>query len=256
VVAAAVRFEEMDSSSKTVDASEARHRRETLFFPISQPTEQKPKPKKTKPFHISVLFALFGIFLFSVVLMFLSFPSLDSDQRAVLYRWPRNFSEIRAMGEVLSLYTEEYYYTVLVGFGFFYLFLQTFSIPGSIFLSFLAGALFGLPIGVLLVCTVATMGATLSYFISFYIIRKLVKRIFPSKLELWRSGEQAPNKPAELHFVLAGHAGAAQLVHQPGLAHLRRARPHLYAGHLFRRGPRDVYYCEGWPHPAGDRVSQ
>lgn len=33
--------------------------------------------------------------------------------------------------------------------------LQTFSIPGSIFLSFLAGALFGVPVGVLFVCAVS-----------------------------------------------------------------------------------------------------
>jgi len=71
------------------------------------------------------------------------------------------------------------------GFLCVYTFLQTFSIPGSIFLSFLAGALFGLYIGVFAVCFVATLGATNCYLLSFYIGRNVVKKYFPEKLELF-----------------------------------------------------------------------
>jgi uncharacterized membrane protein YdjX (TVP38/TMEM64 family) len=43
---------------------------------------------------------------------------------------------------------------------------QTFSIPGSIFLSFLGGALFGVPLGVTTVAFVAATGASGAYLIS------------------------------------------------------------------------------------------
>eukprot|EP01116_Phalansterium_solitarium_P005258 TRINITY_DN16749_c0_g1_i1.p1 TRINITY_DN16749_c0_g1~~TRINITY_DN16749_c0_g1_i1.p1 ORF type:complete len:296 (-),score=92.68 TRINITY_DN16749_c0_g1_i1:132-1019(-) len=175
----------MDSPLK-LDSSEARLRRENIgSLTVNSSPASKFKPKQGKTVHISVLFFIFGAFLFTIVLLFLNFPPLEREQAEILLRLPRKFQDVKAMGEVLTLYTEEYYFIVLVTFCLVYLFLQTFSIPGSIFLSFLAGALFGLPVGVLLVTSVATMGATLCYLISLFIVRKLVKRLLPDKLELF-----------------------------------------------------------------------
>jgi len=75
--------------------------------------------------------------------------------------------DVRGLGAVVSLYTDSYYFTVMVAFCLTYLFLQTFCIPGSIFLSFLAGTLFGLPVGVPLVCFLSACGASGAYFVFF-----------------------------------------------------------------------------------------
>ena len=60
--------------------------------------------------------------------------------------------------------------------------LQSFAIPGAIFLSILAGPLFGVWRGLLLVSCVATSGSTVCYLLSFYLGRGLVERCFPAML--------------------------------------------------------------------------
>ena len=121
---------------------------------------------------------------------FLLFPSEDR----VNLKLPHNLEEGKALGKLLSRYTETHYYHVLAGVSLTYvlypffrlvnknsdhkrekerrpthksnhavtwcslnsqLSLQTFSIPGSIFLSFLSGALFGLPVGFAMVVVVS-----------------------------------------------------------------------------------------------------
>lgn len=63
--------------------------------------------------------------------------------------------------------------------------LQTFAIPGSIFLSILSGFLFSFPIALLLVCTCSAVGATLCYLLSSLLGRKLLYKYFPEKANEW-----------------------------------------------------------------------
>ena len=60
--------------------------------------------------------------------------------------------------------------------------LQAFAIPGAIFLSVLAGPLFGVWRGLLIVSAVATTGSSICYGISSALGRGLVERCFPSML--------------------------------------------------------------------------
>lgn len=86
------------------------------------------------------------------------------------FRLPRDIESVKELASVLAQYRDDYYLTVLFGYSLAYILyeadwqysrcyhifrsLQTFCIPGSLFLSFLGGTLFGLPKGVLLVCFV------------------------------------------------------------------------------------------------------
>eukprot|EP01102_Stenamoeba_stenopodia_P013461 TRINITY_DN4373_c0_g1_i3.p1 TRINITY_DN4373_c0_g1~~TRINITY_DN4373_c0_g1_i3.p1 ORF type:complete len:182 (-),score=37.37 TRINITY_DN4373_c0_g1_i3:51-596(-) len=63
-----------------------------------------------------------------------------------------------------------------------YVFLQAFSIPGTIFLNFLSGALFGLYVGFAMSLVNATIGASLSFTISYFIGRGIVSKLFPHRL--------------------------------------------------------------------------
>lgn len=89
--------------------------------------------------------------------------------------------------DVLMKYRLDHYWALLAGFCALYIFLQCFAIPGAIFLSILAGPLFGVWVGVFTVCVVATTGATMCYFLSFYLGRGLVQRCFPVLLAKFRS---------------------------------------------------------------------
>mmetsp|Transcript_19951 Transcript_19951/g.2701 ORF Transcript_19951/g.2701 Transcript_19951/m.2701 type:complete len:82 (+) Transcript_19951:78-323(+) len=71
---------------------------------------------------------------------------------------------------------------VTFGFIYLYLFLQSFAIPGPVFLSILAGPLFGAYIGFTLVCLCATTGASFCYGLSYTLGRGIVLDKFPSLL--------------------------------------------------------------------------
>lgn len=63
--------------------------------------------------------------------------------------------------------------------------LQTFAIPGSLFLSILCGFLFDFPIALGLVCFCSALGATLCYLLSQLVGRRLVKHYFPARAASW-----------------------------------------------------------------------
>lgn len=63
--------------------------------------------------------------------------------------------------------------------------LQTFAIPGSLFLSILSGFLFKFPVALLLICVCSALGATLCYLLSLLLGRRLVKHFFPKRAEQW-----------------------------------------------------------------------
>jgi len=65
--------------------------------------------------------------------------------------------------------------------------MQTFMIPGTIFMSLLAGALFGVICGVALVVFAATTGACSCYFLSRLIGRPLVFSLWPDKLSFFQA---------------------------------------------------------------------
>jgi hypothetical protein len=66
-------------------------------------------------------------------------------------KFPRDIDDAKQLGLVLSRYKEKYYVQVLGGIFVTYLFLQTFAIPGSIFLSIVSGYLFSFPVALLVV---------------------------------------------------------------------------------------------------------
>lgn len=73
----------------------------------------------------------------------------------------------------------------IVNTQFSFLSLQTFAIPGSLFLSILSGFLFNFPVALSLVCFCSALGATLCYLLSQLVGRRLVKHYFPARAASW-----------------------------------------------------------------------
>ncbi|XP_030307004.1 transmembrane protein 41B isoform X4 [Calypte anna] len=102
------------------------------------------------------LLILVSIFLSAAFLMFLvykNFPQLSEEEREYI-KVPRDMDDAKALGKVLSKYKDTFYVQVLVAYFATYVFLQTFAIPGSIFLSILSGFLYPFPLALFLVCLV------------------------------------------------------------------------------------------------------
>lgn len=92
--------------------------------------------------------------------------------------------------EHLAMYANHYPAKFILGYCATYIFMQTFMIPGTIFMSLLAGALFGVIKGIFLVVFNATAGASSCYFLSKLIGRPIVSYLWPEKLKFFQ-GEVA-----------------------------------------------------------------
>uniref|UniRef100_A0AC35GNA0 Uncharacterized protein n=1 Tax=Panagrolaimus sp. PS1159 TaxID=55785 RepID=A0AC35GNA0_9BILA len=125
---------------------------------------------------------LYGTVLY---LIYRNFPELDADEKQH-FKYPRNLDDAKVLGRVLSKYKDEHYYTVLIGVGAIYIVLQSFAIPGSIFLTILSGYLFPFFTALTLVCCCSAGGAAVCYCLSFLVGRKLVATYFPERVAQWQ----------------------------------------------------------------------
>ncbi|XP_015515484.1 transmembrane protein 41B [Neodiprion pinetum] len=132
-------------------------------------------------FTVGLIFCASLIALFYV---YASFPELAEDEKKDM-KLPFDIEDAKSLGKLLDRYKDRYYFQVLAGLFITYIFLQTFAIPGSIFLSILSGFLFPFPLALVLVCTCSAIGATLCYLLSSILGRKLLYKYFPDKANEW-----------------------------------------------------------------------
>lgn len=122
-------------------------------------------------------------FFLGLLAVYLTMPASDYS----FLKLPRSLEDITILRDHLESYTSDYTIQVLVGYVVVYVFMQTFMIPGTVFMSLLAGALFGVSKGVALVVFTATAGASSCYFLSYLIGRPLVFSLWPEKLVFFQS---------------------------------------------------------------------
>ncbi|OIV92993.1 hypothetical protein TanjilG_20655 [Lupinus angustifolius] len=136
----------------------------------------------------------FGLGLAGV---YLTLP--DSDYSFL--KLPRTLEDLQLLRDNLEIYTSDYTAQVLVGYCMVYIFMQTFMIPGTVFMSLLAGALFGIFKGVALVVFTATAGASSCFFLSKIIGRPLLSSLWPEKLKFFQN-QVARRRKSLLNYML------------------------------------------------------
>ncbi|OIW06562.1 hypothetical protein TanjilG_03956 [Lupinus angustifolius] len=149
------------------------------------PSAKKPKSEKF-PFNTWEFGIAIGVFfVFSTVLfcIYLTMPSAEKGH----IKLPRTLSDLRLLKDHLSTYASNYPAQFILGYCSTYIFMQTFMIPGTIFMSLLAGALFGVVRGIMLVVFNATAGASSCFFLSKLIGRPLVSWLWPEKLRFFQA---------------------------------------------------------------------
>ena len=150
--------------------------------------------------NIVYLGSLFVVFATFTYFIFRNLPHFSDEEKTQLFIIPRNGQDLQKIALVITSYSVTNYYEVMAAFWCLYIFksiffninnrrytfLQTFAIPGPIFLSILSGALFGPYIGFWLVCFCATSGATSWYCMSWVLGKPLVVRCVPGRI-VWFS---------------------------------------------------------------------
>lgn len=145
---------------------------------------------------VSALLTIFFIFTFAFIAMlflYLNSPQLSTDDAAKV-KLPKSLDDAKDLGKVISSYKDDYYPHVLTAFTLTYIFLQSFAIPGSIFLSILSGFLFPFPLALFLVCFCSSCGASFCYLLSSVIGKKVVKKYFPERIKKWKQQVEKHNK--------------------------------------------------------------
>lgn len=133
---------------------------------------------------VFVLLAVFGCSACCLGLVYYNFPKLDPSERGHL-KLPKNMDDAKNLGLILSRYSDRYFFTVLIGILVTFIFLQSFAIPGSIFLSILSGFIFPFPLALFVICLCSATGASLCYLLSYLVGRPLVLRYLPEKAAQW-----------------------------------------------------------------------
>ncbi|XP_055363333.1 transmembrane protein 41B isoform X2 [Betta splendens] len=133
------------------------------------------------------LLILVSIFTCSASVMYLvyrNFPELPDDEMEKI-KIPKDMDDAKALGTVLYKYKDTYYTQVLVAYFATYVFLQTFAIPGSIFLSILSGYLYPFPLALFLVCLCSGLGASFCYMLSYLVGRPVVYKYLTERAQKW-----------------------------------------------------------------------
>ncbi|KAJ0989941.1 hypothetical protein J5N97_008297 [Dioscorea zingiberensis] len=146
---------------------------------------------------VALSMAVVASFGFGLVAVYLSMPASDYS----FLKLPKTLEDLQILRDDLESYTSDYTIQVLVGYFMVYIFMQTFMIPGTIFMSLLAGALFGVVQGVILVVFAATAGASSCYFLSKLIGKPLVYSLWPDKLSFFQA-QVAKRREKLLNYML------------------------------------------------------
>jgi len=95
---------------------------------------------------------------------------------------------LRAQQQALADYRDAHALLMPVLFGLIYVAFAALSLPGAIWLTLAAGALFGVIEGTLLVSFASSFGATLSFLASRFLFRDLVQRRFHTRMHVIDEG--------------------------------------------------------------------
>eukprot|EP01134_Creolimax_fragrantissima_P003924 CFRG3924T1 len=134
---------------------------------------------------LGALAIIVSITFTTLLAVYYIFPDVEMDQRNKLVL-PRNLEQARDLGNVLKKLQQDNFVEIAISFFLVYILLQTFAIPGSIFMTILSGALFPFPMALFLVCMSAAIGATGCYCLSRLFGKALVLSYFPERINSWQ----------------------------------------------------------------------
>ncbi|KAF4366294.1 hypothetical protein CsatB_008922 [Cannabis sativa] len=163
------------------------------------PSGKKPKFDRfpLSRWEFAAAIGVFLVFSAGLFCIYLTMPPAEYGK----LKLPRTISDLRVLKDNLATYSKEFPAQFILGYCSTYIFMQTFMIPGTIFMSLLAGALFGVIKGLFLVVFNATAGACSCFFLSKLIGRPLVSWLWPEKLRFFQA-EIAKRKEKLLNYML------------------------------------------------------
>ncbi|CAN4097956.1 unnamed protein product [Withania somnifera] len=176
--------------SLVVDTGRLLSRDEEKNLGFASGAEDSPNGKRYKEgkfplsrWEFAAALGVFMVFSIGLCSIYLTMPAAEYGK----LKLPRSLSDLRILKDNIGIYAKVYPAKFILGYCSTYIFMQTFMIPGTIFMSLLAGALFGVFKGLLLVVFNATAGASSCFFLSKLIGRPVVNWLWPEKLRFFQA---------------------------------------------------------------------
>ncbi|KAI8882143.1 hypothetical protein K501DRAFT_221753 [Backusella circina FSU 941] len=134
------------------------------------------------------LATLILLFLTFTALLYLIFeynlPEMNPHDKEKI-KFPRNLEDLRQLNAILSIYIDHHFINVYTTFIAFYIYLQSFSIPGSMWLSVLGGTLFNFWLTLFTVSMCSAIGASVAYVISGSLGSVAVMHLIGNRIAKW-----------------------------------------------------------------------
>ncbi|KAI3949210.1 hypothetical protein MKW92_008587 [Papaver armeniacum] len=145
---------------------------------------------------VTIALTVVSSFILGLLGVYLTLPASDYS----FLKLPRSLEDLQLLRDHLEDYTSDYTVQVL-----------TFMIPGTVFMSLFAGALFGVVKGVALVVFAATAGASSCFFLSKVIGKPLAVCLWPDKLTFFQNQKRGT---AQLHAFSKSHSYLTKYLYQ------------------------------------------
>ncbi|CAK9782374.1 unnamed protein product [Cutaneotrichosporon oleaginosum] len=133
---------------------------------------------------LSVLFAVFSALVLGT--FWFGMPKVEPEDRPAL-KLPRSFADLQGLNALLKKYKDLYPWRIMLCGVVAYLYVQAFTLPGSMYISILFGAAYGILPGLLLSCLCDSSGSILCYTLSSFLAPPLLELPYYRRmLEKWR----------------------------------------------------------------------
>ncbi|CAH1709816.1 unnamed protein product [Aphis gossypii] len=133
---------------------------------------------------VLLILPLFGASMLGLRILIQNAPSTDN-QCQIKMVIPKSIAELSELNLCLRQHYDNNYLYMLTLFSTVYIIKQAFCIPGSVILNLIAGSLFGSGLGLLLVCTLSSIGVSACYLLSKVCgVETFLMNYFPGTLKL------------------------------------------------------------------------
>jgi uncharacterized membrane protein YdjX (TVP38/TMEM64 family) len=136
-------------------------------------TKQKSKLILGSVFLVAV--AIFALLVWKM-------PAVSSADRDTFLSFPDSPEKFAATKAVIRKYADQNFAYVLTLFVYLYILLQSFAIPGPVFLSIISGSLWDFYFSLFISSMSATIGATICYLLSLMLFKGWILKLWPTKI--------------------------------------------------------------------------
>ena len=140
--------------------------------------EHNRTKQKSKLILASVFLTATAIFALLVWQM----PAVSQAERDILFTFPDSPEKFTRTKAVIRKYADQNFVYVLTLFLYLYILMQSFAIPGPVFLSIISGSLWDFYFSLFISCVAATFGATICYLLSLMLFKGWILKIWPNKI--------------------------------------------------------------------------